>query len=41
MYFPIQIGELAAGNYKLELLIEDLSSNKTAALNPGLAFQVQ
>ena len=41
MYFPIQIGELAVGNYKLELMVEDLSSNKTAALKPGMAFQVR
>ena len=41
MYFPIQIGELAVGNYRLELMVEDLSSNKTAALKPGMAFQVR
>ena len=41
MYFPIQVGELAAGDYKLDLLVEDLSSNKTAALKPGLTFQVR
>ena len=41
MYFPIQIGDLAPGNYKLELLVEDLSSNKTAALKPGMTFQVR
>jgi len=41
MYFPIQIGELAVGNYKLELMVEDLSSNKTAVLKPGMAFQVR
>ena len=41
MYFPIQIGDLAAGDYKLELLVEDLSSNKTAALKPGITFQVR
>ena len=41
MYFPIQIGELAAGDYNLELLVEDLGSNKTAALKPGISFQVR
>ncbi len=41
MYFPIQIGDLRAGNYRLELMVEDLGSNKSAALKPGMAFQVR
>ena len=41
MYFPIEIGKLAPGNYKLELLVEDLGGNKTASLSPGMAFQVR
>ena len=41
MHLPITIGELAAGNYELHLLIEDLEGNKTASLTPPLAFTVQ
>ena len=41
MYFPIKIGELAAGNYRLELLVEDLSGNKSASLSPGMEFKVE
>lgn len=40
MHLPITIGNLAAGNYELHLLIEDLGGNKTASLTPPLLFTV-
>ncbi len=40
LYFPIQIGELPPGNYRLDLRVEDLGNNKTASLNPEMKFQV-
>ena len=41
MHLPITIGNLAAGNYELHLLIEDLGGNKTASLTPPLLFTVE
>jgi len=40
MHLPITIGNLAAGDYELHLLIEDLGGNKTASLTPPLLFTV-
>ena len=41
MHLPITIGNLAAGDYELHLLIEDLGGNKTASLTPPLQFTVE
>jgi hypothetical protein len=41
MHFPIQLNNLSAGKYKLQLLVEDLNGNKSAGLEPGLEFEVK
>ena len=41
MHFPIQLNNLPAGKYKLQLLVEDLNGSKSAGLEPGLEFEVQ
>jgi hypothetical protein len=41
MHFPIQLDNLPSGQYKLELLIEDLNGNKTGSIEPELEFQVK
>lgn len=41
MYFPIQMGELLPGQYRLELLVEDLGGNKSASLSPGVDFTIE
>ncbi|MFK7769103.1 MAG: hypothetical protein AB8B55_17905 [Mariniblastus sp.] len=41
MYFPLQLGELVAGQYKLVLNVEDLNGNKTATIEPAMNFSVQ
>ena len=40
MYFPVQLNDLASGEYRMELLIEDHYANKTAAV-PSMRFQVR
>ncbi len=40
MYFPIQLEDLTVGQYKLELMVEDLNGNQTASVEPGLEFHV-
>ena len=40
MYFPIKLDHLKPGKYRMEILVEDLGNNKSAALDP-LVFNVQ
>ena len=41
MYFPVQLGDLPAGQYKLVLMVEDLNGNKSSTMQPAMAFTVQ
>ena len=41
VYFPVQFNELANGDYRLELNVEDITGNKTAALRPSMRFSVR
>jgi hypothetical protein len=41
MYFPIQLENLKPGQYKLQLMVEDLNGRKTASLEPALEFKVE
>ncbi len=41
MHFPVQLGNLTSGHYRLELMVEDLNGNKTGSVEPGLEFRVQ
>lgn len=41
VYFPMQLKQLPAGEYRLELMIEDLHGSKTSTLKPGIHFEVE
>lgn len=41
MYFPIQLGDLPPGQYRLNLHVEDTLNSSTASLDSGIAFQIQ
>lgn len=41
MHFPIELNNLPAGQYTLQLLVEDLNGNSSASLEPFLKFQVR
>lgn len=41
MHFPIQLANLSTGLYKLELMVEDLSGNKTGSIEPSMEFHVK
>ena len=41
VYFPVQFDELARGDYRLELSVEDAAANKTAVLRPFMRFSVR
>ena len=41
VYFPVQFDGLASGEYRLELNIEDVASNKTAVFQPFMKFSVR
>jgi hypothetical protein len=41
MHFPIQLGDLQPGAYRIKLQIEDLNGNQTAALSTGMKFNVR
>ncbi|MEL7498618.1 MAG: hypothetical protein AAFN77_13510 [Planctomycetota bacterium] len=40
LYFPVQLRGLESGEYRLELMIEDIYGSKTATLDSGLHFSV-
>ncbi len=40
VYFPIQLQNLSAGDYRMELMIEDIDGSKTATLKPAIEFSV-
>ena len=41
VYFPVQFNDLARGDYRLELSVEDASASKTAVLKPFMRFSVK
>ena len=41
VYFPVQFNNLAAGDYQLELSVEDASASETAVLRPFMRFSVR
>jgi len=41
IYFPVQFSELASGDYRLELSVEDVAGNETAVLRPLMKFSVE
>ena len=40
VHLPVRIGELSPGSYRLQVMMEDLSGNKTAKLSQMLEFTV-
>ena len=41
VYFPVQFNELARGDYRLELSVEDVAGNETTVLRPFMRFSVK
>ena len=41
VYFPVQFNDLAQGDYRLELSVEDASANETAVLRPFMRFSIR
>ncbi len=41
MHVPYTVGQLPAGSYRLDLLIDDAQGDKTACYQPGLTFRVR
>ena len=41
LYFPIAFHDLPAGDYRLELQVEDLTAQRAAAIEPSLEFSVR
>ena len=41
MYFPIQFKDLDAGQYQMEILVEDLNSKQSAWTKPALSFEIK
>ena len=40
LYFPVQLESLAVGDYRMELMVEDIDGSKTATLKPAIQFSV-
>ncbi len=41
MYFPVTLEKLPAGNYQLELQVEDLTAQRNATVKPAMSFKVR
>lgn len=41
MYFPAQLRDLPAGQYRMELSVEDLGSQSSDSIKTGLEFQIE
>ena len=40
MYFPVKLDELPAGEYQLELEVEDLTAERGTKIQPAMSFSV-